>query len=71
MIYALLPKNVASRNLRAFVGQIRQGGGGWGVNPILAMPGFWVHLGVQPTPKAIEVIEYRNLDLVLSGFCAW
>ena len=36
-----------------FVGQIRQGARirGWGVNPILAMPGFWVHLNPLPLPK--------------------
>ena len=40
-------------HLHAFVGQIRQGVRirGWGVNPILAMPGFRVHMVPQATPN--------------------
>ena len=48
-------KKYCEWHLRAFVGKIRQGarimGGGGGVNPILAMPGFWVHMDAQPTPN--------------------
>ena len=48
-------KKCLESHLSAFVGQIRQGarirGVGW-VNPILAMPGFWVHMDPQPIPNS-------------------
>ena len=55
-------------HLRAFVGQIRQGARirGWGVNPILAMPGFWVHMDSQPTPNTFTAIEVQLDKYVLT-----
>ena len=31
--------------------------GGGGVNPILAIPGFWDHLVPNPLPKGLKYIE--------------
>ena len=46
------PKVIISPQKCALFPQNRSGleGGGGGVNPILAMPGFWEHLEPQPLP---------------------
>ena len=52
MIYALLSKNGASRIYTLLWAKFaRMPGLGGGVNPILAMPGFWEHLESQPLPN--------------------
>ena len=52
MIYALLPKNATSRTCALLWGKFSRmpGLGGGGVDPILAMPGFWVHMVPQHIP---------------------
>ena len=52
MIYALVSKNVMSRIyafLLAKFAIVPGLGSGGGVNPILAMPGFWVHMDPNPS----------------------
>ena len=54
MSYALLSKNVASLIYVLLLDKFAKvpGLGDGGVNPILAMPGFCVHMDPQPTPNA-------------------
>ena len=63
MSYALLSKNVASRIYELLLAKFAKvpgwGGGGGGVNPILAMPGFGVHMDPKPTPKRNSFVLYQ------------
>ena len=63
---------VASRIYALFVAKSTSvpglGVGGWGVKPILAMPGFWQRLTLQPLPLIATIINLESIDIETDAF---